>query len=406
MAAFIGVPLVVHEQPRGILAMGRTGPGHYGEDDLQNALAFANQAAIAIENGRLYKETIAEKRKTETILKESFSGIVVTDVDLRIVSFNSGAEAITGFRAEEVVGKRLTEVLGAEIAAPESALGRVMATGQRMPPQETVIQGAAGLRDILQGTVALHDANHNLFGYLVSLADITRLKEVDRLKTDIVANVSHELRTPLASIKAYTELLMDGLEGEDRGLRDQFLRTIDQETDHLSQLISDLLDLSRLEAGRFEVRKGAVDMGELLLAVLRLLEGARRSQEVLIHTEVPDGLANLMADREMIMMILRNLLSNAIKFSHRGGEVLVSLQQSPERLVLRVVDHGIGIPAEALPHLFQKFYRVRSATESGIEGTGLGLVLTKQAVDAHNGSIDVESEPEKGTTFTVRLPWA
>jgi PAS domain S-box-containing protein len=402
--AIIAVPLLARGQPQGLLIMARSQPDCYTEDDLQNAVAFANHAALAIENARLYQETIAEKTKTDTILRETLSGIVVTDVDLRIVTYNSGAEAITGYSAEQVIGKRLPDVLGPDIAAPTSPLGQVMARGQRVPPQERVIQMASGLRDILQGTVALHDADHRLFGYLISFADITRLKEVDRLKTDIVANVSHELRTPLSSIKAYTELLLDHVEGDDHRMRDQFLRTIDLETDRLSQLISDLLDLSRFEAGRFEVRKVPLDLREMLPGILELLEVQRRSREVSIQSEVAEGLPNIMADRDMVTIIIRNLVANAIKFSRQGGEVLVALDGSPEHLVVRVTDYGIGIPVEAMPHLFQKFYRVQAAAMS-IEGTGLGLVLTKQAVEAHGGSIEVRSEEGVGTTFTVCLPW-
>ncbi len=403
--AMIGVPLVVRDQARGILAIGKTQVGYYGQDDLQNAAAFANQAAIAIENARLYRETIEEKRKTETILRETFSGIVVTEPDLRIVSFNAGAEAITGFASGEVLGKGLPEVLGPQVTAPGSPLGQVMATGERVPPQETTVQAVAGVRDILQGAVALHGGDGSVFGYLISFADISRLKEVDRLKTDIVANVSHELRTPLASIKAYNELLLNNIEGDDRQLRDQFLRTIDLETDRLAQLISDLLNLSRLEAGRFEVRKVEVALGGLLRDVLAMVDLQRRNQDVTIRVDGPAEMPRLIADREMLVMIAKNLLTNAIKYSRHGGEVVIALRSEPEHLVLQVSDHGIGIPAEALPHLFQKFYRVKSAADAGIEGTGLGLVLVKQAVEAHGGTIGVESELGVGTTFTVQLPW-
>ncbi|MCL6430143.1 MAG: GAF domain-containing protein [Anaerolineae bacterium] len=405
LRAFIGVPLVVRDQPRGVLLVGRAEPDCYSSDDLQNVVAFANQTAIAIENALLYQETIAEKRKTEIILRESLSGIVVTDTDLRIVTFNSGAEAITGYPADEVIGKRLADVLGPDVVSERSPLGRAIATGERVPPQETVIRAANGLRDILQGAVALHDASQRLFGYLLSFSDITRLKEVDRLKTDIVANVSHELRTPLASIKAYTELLLDNIEGDDKAMRDQLLHIIDQETDRLSQLIGDLLDLSRLEAGRFEVRKTALRIGDLLAEVLRALEVQRQSRNVAIRTEVPADLPELLADREMVSIIIKNLLTNAIKFSHRGGEVIARVLPSPDYLLFQVTDHGVGIPEEAMPQLFQKFFRVRSTSESGVEGTGLGLVLVKQAVEAHGGTVEVRSKVGVGSTFTVRLPW-
>ncbi|HOG46688.1 MAG TPA: GAF domain-containing protein [Anaerolineae bacterium] len=403
--ALIGVPLVVRGAARGILAMGKVEPGFYRRDDLQNAVAFANQAAIAIENARLYRETIDEKRKTETILRETFSGIVVTDVGLRIRTFNAGAEVITGYRAQDVIGRPLTDVLGPQIAAARSPLGQVIATGERVPPQETVIPAATGTRDILQGAVALHSGNHEPFGYLISFADISRLKEVDRLKTDIVANVSHELRTPLASIKAYTELLLGGVEGDDRSMRDQFLHTIDQQTDRLSQLISDLLNLSRLEAGRFEVRKVRIHLSDLLADVLRMLDVQRRNQEVTIRIDAAEDLPDLAADHEMVTMIVKNLVANAIKYSRPGGEVTVTLRGQAEGLVLQVTDRGIGIPPDAIPHLFQKFYRVKTAREAGIEGTGLGLVLVKQGVEAHGGTVAVESEMGVGSTFTVRLPW-
>jgi PAS domain S-box-containing protein len=403
--AFVAVPLVARDQICGILAMGKAEVDYYDQDDARNAVAFANQAAIAIENARLYREMIEEKRRSDTILRETQSGIIVTGVDLRITTFNAGAEAITGYTAEQVIGRRLPEVLGAQIVAPGSPLAQVMATGQRVPPQETVLATANGERDILQGAVALHGDDHNPFGYLVSLADITRLKEVDRLKSDIVANVSHELRTPLASIKAYTELLLNNIEGDDQALRDEFLHVIDRETDRLAQLIGDLLNLSRLEAGRFEVRSEPIRLDNLVGDVLTMLEVQRRTQEVTIRVDAPDGLPVLEADREMLTMVIKNLVGNAIKFSRRGEEVSLVLRAEPDAAVLQIIDRGIGIPADAIPHLFQKFYRVPVATDAGIEGTGLGLVLAKQAVQAHGGSIMVESELGVGSTFTVRLPW-
>jgi len=401
----IAVPLVVRDQPRGILIMSTAEANCYTADDLQNALAFANQAAIAIENARLYREAIQEKHKAETILRETFSGIVVTDVDLRVVSFNAGAEAITGYKAADVLGKYLPDVLGPYIASPESPLGQAVASGQRVGPQETVVPAANGMRDVLQGAVPLRGGDGAPFGYLLSLADITRLKEVDRLKSDIVANVSHELRTPLASIKAYAELLLHNVEGDDRELRDQFLEVIDLEADRLSQLISDLLNLSRLEAGRFEVRKAPIDLGAMLNDVLGTLDVQRRNQGVTIRIDAPADLPKLNADREMVAMIVKNLTGNAIKFSRRGGEVTIALRDEGEWLAMQVIDHGMGIPSDAIPHLFQKFYRAPMAAEAGIEGTGLGLVLVKQAVEAHGGTIGVESQLGVGTTFTVRLPW-
>ncbi|MDI7275998.1 MAG: HAMP domain-containing sensor histidine kinase, partial [Anaerolineae bacterium] len=186
---------------------------------------------------------------------------------------------------------------------------------------------------------------------------------------------------------------------------DQLLGIIDQETDRLSQLIGDLLDLSRLEAGRFEVRKSALRVNDLIAETLEALEVQRRGRNVTIHAEVPGELPELVADREMVSIIFKNLLANAIKFSHEGGEVTATVVPLKEHLLFQVSDHGIGIPEDAMPHLFQKFFRVQSASGSRVEGTGLGLVLAKQAVEAHGGTIEVQSKLGVGTTFTVRLPW-
>ncbi|MFQ5814660.1 MAG: sensor histidine kinase, partial [Anaerolineae bacterium] len=389
----------------GVLNLSKLGEGPaFTQGDLEFVSILGGEAAIAIENARLYREAIEEKGKTETILEGTFDGLVVIDNDMRITSFNPGAEAITGHASSQVLGKRLTEVFGAEISGEGSPLRMAMEAGQRVSPIETTISSRLGVRDVLEGVTPLHDARGDVFGYLLSFADITRLKEVDRLKSSIVANVSHELRAPLASIKAYTELLLDELEGEDRTLRQRFLKVIDRETDRLTGLIGDLLDLSRLEAGQFVMKKELLNMGEIVDDVFALFDIQAQEGKISLHADIQPDLPPILADRELVNVLIKNLAGNAIKFSNEGGCVDVVAREEGANLILSVIDQGVGIPPDDLPHIFEKFYRVWSTTESGIEGVGLGLVLAKEAAEAHGGKIEVESEPGVGSRFIVTLP--
>jgi signal transduction histidine kinase len=219
-----------------------------------------------------------------------------------------------------------------------------------------------------------------------------------------VANVSHELRTPLASIKAYTELLLGNLEGTDTVQRRRFLDVINLQSDRLADLINDLLDLSRLESGEVEAHKVPISLTRVIRTVNAQLELQAREKGVSVHLDVDPELPLLRANSSLMSSLVKNLLSNAIKFSHDGGQVQVDVRQQGTEMILRVSDEGIGIPADDLPHLFEKFYRSWSAEAAGIRGTGLGLVLSKQAAETHGGTIDVESEEGVGTRFTVTLP--
>jgi PAS domain S-box-containing protein len=401
------VPLLVKDKVIGVLNISKLGEGPaFTQGDLEFVSILGGEAAIAIENARLYREAIEEKRKTETVLEGTFDGLVVIDNDMRITGFNPGAEAITGHAASQVVGKRLAEVFGAEIGGEGSPLRMAMEAGQRVSPVETTISGRLGVRDVLEGVSPLHDARGDVFGYLLSFADITRLKEVDRLKSSIVANVSHELRAPLASIKAYTELLLDELEGEDRDLRQRFLKVIDRETDRLTGLIGDLLDLSRLEAGQFVMEKEPLQIVEIVDDIFGLFDIQAQERKIALHADIQPDLPPIPADRELLNMLLKNLVGNAIKFSNEGGRVDVVVREEEAKLILSVIDRGVGIPSDDLPHIFEKFYRVWSTTESGVEGVGLGLVLAKEAAEAHGGNIEVESELGVGSRFIVTLPIA
>ena len=397
--SILAVPLISKDTVIGLMALDHTEEGQrFTGEQVNLATMIGSQVAIAIENARLYEEVVEERDRTETILEQAFAGIMVIDSEMRIVTMNPGAEAITGYTAQEVLGKRLPELFGPDMWSEGSLVQTAMASGERVVPAEAALVSGKGACDVLLGVTSLGD------GYLLSFADITHLKEVDRLKSDIVANVSHELRAPLASIKAYTELLLDELEDGDKATRRRFLSVVDREGDRLSGLINDLLDISRLEQRKVELQKKPLSISEVVNDILSVLDVAALERNIAIHLDLQAHLPMILANRDLMITLVKNLLSNAIKFSREGGQVDLTARKDGDNLVLNVVNRGIGISSEELPHLFEKFYRTETARKAGIKGTGLGLVLVKEAVQAHGGTIRVESELGVGTRFTVTLP--
>ncbi len=405
ICSLLVVPLISRDRVIGGMALDHVEPGkRFGQEQINLAMTIGSQISVAIDNARLYQQTVEEKAKTEIILRQTFSGIVVIDDSLRIVSLNPGAEVITGYSAEEVLGERLSDVFGAGIAAPGSPLARAIETGERVPPAETMLSARQGGRDVLLGVTPLLSAEQAVSHYLLSFADISKLKEVDRLKSSIVTNVSHELRAPLASIKAYTELLLGAIEEANVELCREWLSVIDRETDRLTALINDFLNLSRLESGYFELEKVWLRLEEVITDVVALLKVQAERRRVTIELKAQPGLPRLLADEGLIRIVVKNLVSNAIKFSHEGGNVYISVWKDDGSLEFYVEDEGIGIPQDAIPRLFTKFFRVPSAAAAGVRGTGLGLALAKEAVVAHGGHIEVESTLGKGSRFRVTIP--
>jgi len=402
--SWLGVPLVVGHRVIGMVTVDSGEVGYFNEEHVQLISPFVNQAAIAIENARLYQETMAAQQRSDTILSEAFTGIMVVDTNLRLREFNPAAETITGYQASEVLGHPLQQCFGEELYGGGSPLHQAIASGEQILPTETTIAGRRGRRDILLGVTPLPTERPAPTEYLLSFADFTELKEVERLKTNLVANVSHELRSPLSSIRAYTELLMEDLDEGDVEVRQHFLRVIDQETQHLADLITDLLNVARLESGGFEPHMLDVSLRDVAEETLARCQVQAQQRGIELLLEAPSDLPHVLADPEMMGILFKNLVSNSIKFSPQGGDVKVSLQADEEWQTVEVTDEGIGIAPQDLPRIFQKFYRADRTIEAGFEGTGLGLTLVKEVVEVHGGSIEVHSELGKGTRFTIALP--
>jgi PAS domain S-box-containing protein len=385
----------------GILALGPKLSGiAYTPDEQRILETLNNQTAVAVQNAWLYGAALDEKERAQTILQAAFAGIVVVDHNLRIVAMNPSAETLTGHQLDELRNQPLAAVLGPDLAGQSEALAKVAQEGAPLLPREVTLRTNGQRLDLLFGVTPLHD------GYLVNFADITRQKEVERLKSDIVANVSHELRSPLASIKGYTELLLEDMEGQDRTLRHRFLSVINDETDRLAALINEMLDLARLESGHIQLDLTPMPVGVIVVDAAQSLQLQAEAAGITIRIDVASDIPSVLIDSRWMYSAIKNLISNAIKFSPRGAVIEIVASRTASAAIVEVVDHGPGIAAQDLPLLFTKFFRGTTARQLGVSGSGLGLVLAKQAIELHHGTLTVESGNGSGARFIVTLPVA
>lgn len=240
-------------------------------------------------------------------------------------------------------------------------------------------------------------------GVIAIFHDITRLKELERIRQDFVANVSHELRTPLTTIKGYVETLLDGAIKEE--VAEQFVQVIKKHTDRLIKIAEDLLTLSKVESKEFQLQKEEILLTDFIEEMLAFIKGIAEKKKISFSTQGISPSLVVFADRRYLEIVFLNLLDNAIKYSPEGGQIKISTKvQNEEFAQIAITDEGIGIPPADLPRIFERFYRVEKGRSKEYEGTGLGLAIVKHIIQAHQGKVWAESELGKGSVFHFTLP--
>ena len=242
-----------------------------------------------------------------------------------------------------------------------------------------------------------------LDGAVLVFHEITELRRLENVRRDFVANVSHEIRTPLTSIKGYAETLLDGAIKDKKNAED-FLGIISSDSNRLVQLVDDLLDLTRIESGKLNLKMSPYSLEAIVDRVFVGLKEQSQKSRITLRKEVPPGLPDVNVDEASIAQVLLNLISNGIKYNRDGGSVVVSALKDGDFVRVNVSDTGIGIPEQDISRIFERFYRVDKARSREMGGTGLGLAIAKHIVQSHNGDVFVESELEKGSTFSFTLP--
>ncbi|MDI6790303.1 MAG: ATP-binding protein [Thermodesulfobacteriota bacterium] len=370
---------------------------------------LASQTAVALENHDLYSKLNRSREYVYNILEGINNGIITIDTSDDITHINKNATAMLGLPSADIIGltykKALPPDLAKMIERAKKQTARSRCAFETQFEHEVVGDAPIPLAMSFSPFVD-HKGQH--IGTIIVLRDmsasqeIERLRELDTMKSEFVSNVSHELRSPLAGIKSYVEALLEQVDPADYQTQREFLTVVDRETDRLAALINDLLDISRIESGRFEIELRAVALSDIVRAVLRDLESRTAKHEVVV--DIPADLPNLWADMDKMIQLFLNLTDNAIKFSPKGGQIAIKARMEGKMIRCDISDQGLGMAKKEIPHIFEKFYRVDNSDTYEIQGTGLGLPIVKYIVESHQGKISVKSRLGKGSVFTVLLP--
>ena len=350
-------------------------------------------------------EIINEKNKTETILRNIADGVVVTGPEDTLLVMNAVSESWFGVSEKSVLNTPIDEHI-----KNKNLLGLIQKVKNDKPQNTAEFSfkplGAREDKIFQAHASCVRDPEDRLVGVVTVIRDVTKEREADRIKTELVSMVAHELKSPLTSIFGFSELLLES-KLEDPSAR-EYAQVILTESTRLTDLVNKFLDLSRLEAGRTEIRVIPFVVGDVVDKILDTYGGQAKKKEIRTIADIPTDLSLAMGDPDMIEQVLLNLFSNAVKYSPKRSKVGIEAKETDDSIIISVIDNGYGIPKESLPNIFDKFYRVVESeeTEEGeeVEGSGLGLTLAKAIVEQHGGTIQVNSRLGVGSVFSITLP--
>lgn len=385
----LAVPLHLAGQVVGVLAMHSKHTGAFQESDRVLFETVAGQMAAAFERIRLFESVESEQKRLAAVLRAAADAILLLDAEGIVQLLNPA-------------GQRLFTDVDTKIGRPLPADGGYGELGR-------VLHQARGSTELVQQELKWPDGRtFNVLvtgikaaGQLAILHDVTRFKELERVKTEFLASASHDLKNPLTAIMGYADLLLKF--GALNGQQSEFVTRIQGASRQMLELVQDLLEMARLDMG-IELKMEVIDAYDLLRSVGQEFKGQAETKQQTLHVAPLDNSAPISADPTRIRQALRNLVGNAIKYTPEGGQVSLSAELGATTVSLRVQDTGIGIPPADQPFIFDKFYRVHSEATQDIEGSGLGLAIVKAIIEQHHGQIAVESEETRGSCFIITLP--
>ncbi len=369
----------------------------YTQDEIGDLARSINFMARQLKNN--IEDIMLEKNRIQAILSSMADGVIAVDIWGRVILINPVVEDLFRITLSASRGKNILRVIrNYEL---ERLLNEALETGRSVQKQ---VQISTPEPRIFQVHVTpLKNSGEDRGGVVALLRDITERKKLEEMRSEFVANVSHELRTPLTSIKGFAETLLEGALEEPAVAR-RFLEIIDKETERLSRLIDELLNLSKLENQKTVPNWQPLNMAALIERVVDIFQPRASEKNQNIYVDLPDDLPEVQGDPDMLSQVLINLIDNAVSYTQCGGEIRITASVKGGEMKVDVSDNGIGIPPESLPRIFERFYRVDKARSREHGGTGLGLSIVKHIVDAHGGSVQVESKVGVGSTFSFVLP--
>jgi PAS domain S-box-containing protein len=405
-------PILSKNRVLGIIVVGSRKAHRFTSREIRLLTALGAQLGAALENAELYYELARDKAYIENLVENAGDAIVSTDTGDRVLTWNRAAEVIFGYSKDEATGSSFNIVMPPERSRELEEIRLKLEVTGPMRNLETRRRRKDGtVFDVALAVSPLKDEGGRVIGFLHIVKDITeknryerRLKELDRMKSDFVSSVSHELRTPLTAIKGSVDNMVDGILGPVTEKQARYLARINANADRLARLISDLLDLSKIEAGRIELKPAVVEVSSIINEVADSLRGIAADKLIRIENNGAEPI-QVWADRDKVIQILTNLIGNAVKFTPPHGRVAIAAHEREDGWVkIAVEDNGPGIPADEAGKIFDKFYQAQQPNKVNVKGTGLGLAISKSLVELHGGSIGYQRGTDGGSVFSFTLP--
>jgi two-component system sensor histidine kinase VicK len=373
----------------------------YGADELGELAETINDLSYKVKDAQ--ETTESERQRLDSVLRHMTDGVLATDRRGKIIIINSRAMDLLSISQDRAIGQSIMKVL---------KLGEKFTFRQLLETQDELILNIPtdDQDTILRGEFSVIQRESGFISGLVCvLSDITEQEKVEQERRSFVSNVSHELRTPLTSVKSYTESLIDGA-WEDKEIAPEFLKVISTETDRMIRMITDLLNLSRMDQGKQELNLEFVSINELVAHIIDRFEMVLKSEQYRnkkykIERDFTQRTLWVEIDQDKFIQVIDNIMNNAIKYSPDGGKITCRLMETHNSVVISITDEGLGIPRKDIGHVFDRFYRVDKARARSMGGTGLGLAISKEVVQLHGGKIWVTSVENKGSTFFISLPY-
>ena len=397
------VPLIYHDKAIGAINLDHTEPNAFVDTQELLLRIAATQAAIAIENALLFGQVSREEQRMRAIIQNMADGLLMIGPDDRIERVNPALCRLVGLAPAEIIGQhiyatnldpRLKLICTPQIEPDQEA---------QNPPREFVLPDVMPETFLRVFTTSVIDTDGQVLGEVRVVHDVTKDHTLEQIKNDWLSTISHELRTPLFSIQGFVHLLQDQEDPPSPETQHEFLNIIDREIRQLTHLVTNLLDTNRLTSGLLEIKRQSVYLPTLINQTTAKMKGIARHKNLTLLTELPDALPTIEGDPQRLEQVLTNLIGNAIKFTPEGGKVTLLVTTEPDYILLKVTDTGIGISETDLAHIFDKYYQAKTPSQTK-PGSGLGLFISKQLIEAHQGRLWAESQPGQGTSFFIQLP--
>jgi PAS domain S-box-containing protein len=403
----VGLPLVAQQEVIGFIYIFRNYRGMFSANDRSLLSSFANQAAIAVRNARLYSQVNNEKQRVDAMLDSAADGILILNPDHSIERTNAAFSRMFGLSQEELQHMDHNQVIDWAKPPHGITLEKAEAGGWPLSPQANLYVEGDLLRPKEQSPLPVGityapmiASEGTLINTIATIRDITRFRQADELKSEFVSIVSHELKTPVALIKGYVSTLRRDDVQWDRKIMDSSLEVIEEEADRLTALIENLLEASKLQAGGMQLKKSDLSLYRMAKSLSERFQV--QTDQHKINIDIPEDFPIVIGDEFRIEQVLSNLISNAIKYAP-DGEILISGQILPDQVILCVKDEGPGISTGDLPYIFDRFYRAPE-TSRKTKGAGLGLYLARAIIEAHGGRMWADPKINTGTRICFSLP--